>query len=136
MLKMFVEFIEVKRGKASRNIRMKSDRERRIKTYLRKLHELWLRAKAELLLSADESRKHGTRQHSYALIALQSSEAQLKFPRKFLIRSGHLSQRETVRVVIVVRYIAEFLPSLFFFTAISSGRIVGKYVSLGNGLAR
>lgn len=31
-----------------------------------------------------------------ALIAPQSSEAQLKFPRKFLIRSGYLSRRATV----------------------------------------
>lgn len=42
VLKMFIEFIEIKRvrGKASRNIRMKSDSKRRIKTYLRKLREL------------------------------------------------------------------------------------------------
>jgi len=64
VLKMFIEFIEIKRvrGKASRNIRMKSDSKRCIKTYLRKLRELWLRAKAELLLSAvtDEISRAGS----------------------------------------------------------------------------
>lgn len=105
---MFVKFIEIKHVR-SKSIRMKSDSkhqwtsgDERIKTYLRKLREVWLHVKTELLLSGNNgrditSRKHRARQDSYALIALQSSEAQLKFPRKFLIRPGHLSQRETAR---------------------------------------
>lgn len=69
MLKMFVEFIEIlneyeaKRAeifewKAIANV----GGDERIKTYLRKLHELWLRAKAELLLSAvtDEISRAGS----------------------------------------------------------------------------
>ena len=68
--------------------------------YLRGLREF--QQEAKFLLSGANGEVARERDHESeaarfpALIAPQSSEAQLKFPRKFLIRSGYLSRRATV----------------------------------------
>lgn len=78
------------------------------------------------------SRKQPASRRSSALIAPQSSEAQLKFPRKFLIRSRYLSptgERGDRRLYDMLT--SQNFPGLFFSRRNFNGVL---HVSLGNGV--
>jgi len=128
---MSFELTEIKRaqGEASESSRIKSNSKRRWRARKNVFTWLtWIPTKEQT--GGDRAgRDHESEAARFpVLIAPQSSEAQLKFPRKFLIRSRYLSRRATG----VVRHanVAEF-PRAIFLPVQFQRR--APYVSLGNG---